>query len=583
MPGILSVGRLLGGTVLGWSPRSLFAASEPGGWYDPSDLTTLYQDAAGTTPVTAVEQPVGLVLDKSKGLTLGAELVTNGDFSSSAGWTLQSGVSITGGELVFTSSSGGAERTDTFTNNATHKVTIVVASYTAGDIQIAINSGTFMEFDINGPGTYTRYIRAGSTTSKLLIYAAGGSSTWSITSISVRELPGNHLSQSTSTARPVLSARVNALTYSENFSNAAWFKSGATATSTVLTASAGAGRHQVRQGIFSGPNAKVSIQYSPGTHLYAHLCVYDGGAVYATAIYELQGSGAVTQTANSTGTVATSTITRNIDGSFTCTLSATFTSSPVFNLSVGFAEKATGNTIDSSGVPTFTAVGTETISATYADARPSNAGVGLPAYQRVGAATSGTSSAAGNSDYDTTGFPLYLKFDGTDDFLVSGTIDPGSVDKAQVFAGVRKLGTSASTLAEYSVDSGANNGALSMFAPSGFGNDYYCTSRGTATAVGATGAGTYVAPITNVVSLLGDISGDLITVRANASQAAQATTDQGTGNYLNYPLYVGRRGGTSLPFNGHLYSLILRFSATNMDAATIASTETWVNSKTRAY
>lgn len=43
----------------------LFSASEPGAWYDPSDMSTLFQDSAGTTPVTAVEQPVGRVLDKS--------------------------------------------------------------------------------------------------------------------------------------------------------------------------------------------------------------------------------------------------------------------------------------------------------------------------------------------------------------------------------------------------------------------------------------------------------------------------------------------------------------------------------------
>lgn len=49
----------------GWSPRALFANGEQGAWYDPSDLSTLYQDSAGTTPVTAVGQPVGLMLDKS--------------------------------------------------------------------------------------------------------------------------------------------------------------------------------------------------------------------------------------------------------------------------------------------------------------------------------------------------------------------------------------------------------------------------------------------------------------------------------------------------------------------------------------
>ena len=48
-----------------FSPALLFAANEPGGWYDPSDLSTLFQDSAGTTPVTATGQTVGRILDKS--------------------------------------------------------------------------------------------------------------------------------------------------------------------------------------------------------------------------------------------------------------------------------------------------------------------------------------------------------------------------------------------------------------------------------------------------------------------------------------------------------------------------------------
>lgn len=48
-----------------WTPASLFASSEVGVWYDPSDLTTMFQDSAGTTPVTATGDPVGLILDKS--------------------------------------------------------------------------------------------------------------------------------------------------------------------------------------------------------------------------------------------------------------------------------------------------------------------------------------------------------------------------------------------------------------------------------------------------------------------------------------------------------------------------------------
>ena len=44
---------------------SLFLNGEQGAWYDPSDITTLFQDSAGSTPVTAAGQPVGLMLDKS--------------------------------------------------------------------------------------------------------------------------------------------------------------------------------------------------------------------------------------------------------------------------------------------------------------------------------------------------------------------------------------------------------------------------------------------------------------------------------------------------------------------------------------
>lgn len=44
---------------------SMYQNGEQGAWYDPSDLSTLFQDSAGTTPVTAVEQYVGKIVDKS--------------------------------------------------------------------------------------------------------------------------------------------------------------------------------------------------------------------------------------------------------------------------------------------------------------------------------------------------------------------------------------------------------------------------------------------------------------------------------------------------------------------------------------
>lgn len=65
---LAAVGAMVGaGGVVAppWSPLALFAESEQGVWYDPSDFSTMFQDSAGTTPVTATGQPVGKILDKS--------------------------------------------------------------------------------------------------------------------------------------------------------------------------------------------------------------------------------------------------------------------------------------------------------------------------------------------------------------------------------------------------------------------------------------------------------------------------------------------------------------------------------------
>ena len=49
----------------GWDPGWLFRTGLQGAWFDPSDRTSLFQDAAGTIPVTGPDQPVGRMADKS--------------------------------------------------------------------------------------------------------------------------------------------------------------------------------------------------------------------------------------------------------------------------------------------------------------------------------------------------------------------------------------------------------------------------------------------------------------------------------------------------------------------------------------
>jgi hypothetical protein len=197
------------------------------------------------------------------------------------------------------------------------------------------------------------------------------------------------------------------------------------------------------------------------------------------------------------------------------------------------------------------------------------------AYQRVGTAFDVTEAGVRSLSY--------LSFDGVDDFLVTPTITPG-VDKAQVFAGVRKLSDAAAgVLLESSTSSSVNAGTFGVLAPSSPTSlRYDFRTQGTVFATASTSNSAFAAPITNVLTGLGDISGDVVRLRINGVQTAETLTDQGTGNFLAYPLYIGRRGGTSLPFNGQIYNMIVRFGA-NLDAGAIYSTETFVNEKTGAY
>ena len=183
---------------------------------------------------------------------------------------------------------------------------------------------------------------------------------------------------------------------------------------------------------------------------------------------------------------------------------------------------------------------------------------------------------------DPVGFPTYpchyLGFDGVDDFMQTPTITPGA-DKAQVFAGVRKLSDAAAgILVESSVNRNTNNGAFTLAAPGTVAANYGFGTKGTNDSFQS--VTTFTAPITNVVTGVGDIAADTNIVRVNGVQAGSVTTDQGTGNYLAYPLYIGRRAGTTNPFNGQLFGLIVRFSGANLDASLISQTERWMAGKT---
>lgn len=195
---------------------ALFAAGEEGAWYDPADMGSLYQDSAGTTPVTALGQPVGLMLDKSKGLVRGPELVTNGTFDSGvAGWAAGGGgaLSAVSGGLRLASDADGFswayQDIPTVVGRAYEaKATVRGGSAMAGKLRVTSGGPEVGRhaFSGSGPAELSLVFVATDTVAQVQIYVDTPTAYTEFDNISVRELPGQHRSQTTSTARPVLAA-----------------------------------------------------------------------------------------------------------------------------------------------------------------------------------------------------------------------------------------------------------------------------------------------------------------------------------------------------------------------------------------
>ena len=209
-------------SIGGFSPLSLFAASEPGFWYDPSDLTTLFQDSAGTTPVTAAGQSVGLVLDKRLGLVQGPEILTNGDFSAGiTGWTNAStgtgSVSISGGAASLTgvdaSNRGRLTQFIAVEVGKTYQLLWTIVSGTANSqVRVENVSAVFDKFGPSASGKY-QAVFVPSTSSVTININVYGSGTVVFDNISVKELPGNHAIQSTALSRPTYQVDGNGRSY----------------------------------------------------------------------------------------------------------------------------------------------------------------------------------------------------------------------------------------------------------------------------------------------------------------------------------------------------------------------------------
>ena len=660
-------------SVAGWAPMYLFGNGEPGFWLDPSDFTTMFQDSAGTTPVTAVEQPVGLILDKKTGaygiaLTSGS----NGDYYSTPnaaanqitgdidirwygrlnsvapaayavlvdkvgaagnyGYTLSQDTAGSG-KLVFAYSTDGTSVKPATSSATLASVSIATSSLVWLRATLAVASGD-VKFYYSPDGTTWTQLGTTQTTAAGAIFAstyavsiayrpsgtqypnalwtyraqilngiggtvavdfnparyAGGSTftaatgeVWTVNGNARIVIAGTPYYQSTAGVRPVLSARVNLLTKTEDFSNAAWTKSFLNIDATLYTAPNGtltankifptavSDNHYAYQSISatSGVSYTAQINAKEGEYRYLTLQTYNGSA-FAGTIVDLR-----TGTKTQNGTGHTVTIAAAANGFYLVTVAFTAAATTTNYMYGGPSDVAT------SAIPyTWTGDAAKGIYIWGADLRLSDQATGLiPTYQRVNTST----------DYDTAGFPLYLSGNGTQ-WMQCAAQDYTGVSNVTAWAGVRVLTNIVGFICELSATTVSNNGAFFLAHSPSNDAKHAIDVRGTAENQRA--YSTYSAPITNTISAaLTTINPSAVnsalsmTVNINGvvNAGAAQTNNISTGNFGNYPAYLFARAGTAFFLTGQIFQLIARGSTVASNAAQIASAEAYTDSKTKAY
>jgi hypothetical protein len=564
----------IGKPVIDPAMLDLFVYNEQGLWLDPSDLSTLFQDTAGTTPVTAPGQTVALALDKRLGLRRGPELVSNGDFSNGpAGYVeaLNGTISYANATMLATGTTGntGVYRDVAVVAGRPYQVSWRQVSGSNNRINIYNGASFASSLYNNGvgdtiTGTRSVIVLPTATVLRIYIHTAPGF-TAEFDNVSVRDLEGNHLIQPVALSRPTLGrhpvgGRRNLLTYTEDLLSSRWSK---LQVSVVLSG----------MPLPSGVAAafKLTETTSDSTHSTFQQFSFVAGVEYTIwtrAKFDGRHLQLIPPTAALAGGYANFDLQTGVKGPFggSGLTSEMIPESDGWHLcSITFT--ATGST---TGSPTFLLVPSpestrlqpytgDGVSGVYLGGPQIEVGDRTP-YQRV------------TSDWDVTEAGKrdcwYLGFDGVDDFMSSiANLDLTASDKLTIWAGLEKLSdtptgiffeTSPSVLsASYPGSAGWVIPSVSGATSAGF------NVRGSAAICGRTGSWS-PAPARAVLSSAYDIAGaiqaDEVFPRINGviPTLVSVGLPSGTGDFGNYKSYLGRRGEGGLSFNGRMYGLIVR-------------------------
>ena len=543
-------------------PRSLFSNNEAGLALDVETAYRrgwVYQDSAGATVAAAAGDPVGLILDTARGGldSLGSDLVSNGTFASDTVWS--KGANWTIGSGVATKTGGAANNlTQTITSTAGlwYRITMDVTR-SAGTLTVSLGtSGT--TYAITATGTYTFFILAGSSTQTLTL-AGDSAFAGTVDNVTTRLVPGNHAYQTTSGSRPLLArtpdgGRRNLLTYSEQFDNAAWTKifssvtanteaapDGTTTADLMVEDSTTNGRYLQQSFTTTVQSYTFSCYFKqPTLNARRYVLLYHNESVKGW-VFDIQNG--VVGAGGTSGVTAPAayTITSVGNGWYRCAITITGTAA-----SNQFRAYIVTN--DGTGLASYAGNGLGSMLVWGAQVET---GSSATAYQKVGL----TSDVTEAGKRDCWG----LLFDGSDDNLLTASVNFSATDEMTVMVGVRKLSDgSYPIIAELSTTWTSNNGSFSL--SGNLNNGYAWSSRGTGWATVLTTD--YLAPVTTVLGLQSDVSGPSLVLRANGSEINTSSSSQGLGNYGTWPIYISSRAGSSNYFNGLIYTLIVRGATT---------------------
>lgn len=538
-------------------------------WYDNQDLSTMFSDFV-MTPAT-IGSAVALQWDKA-----------NHGYGSEIRDTGVPGLAGTATAATYNTSTGEGTAVRVDGSNISY------IAWTSATV------GRFYVVDLENTGSATFSLRDGNATTavsggvltagqrKTIYVLAAGTNRFEVmgdtnaTSIaftvhSVKEVLGTPRYQSTAAQRPILGrhpkgGRRNMTVWTEDLTNAAWTKAQVdTPAANILVENTANSAHYAAQthSFESGKTYTITATASEldvGSKRYLSL-------MFPSAAFGSQrrccidlATGIITEGSGATGDAV-----QQPDGSwrFSVTSTATATASSIIYLVI--------SNVTTNGGSTSSRVGDGVSGFEISEFQVEQAS-NASGYQKVTSAY----------DVTETGVPdvYYLQADGSDDGMVTPSLDLTATDKIGVFTAVRKLSDAARAMI---VEFG--NSSLQAFrleGPANIGDiEYAFSSAGTLTGFAGYNNAAGAAPNTSILTGLGDVSGDVSILRINGAQAAITTTDQGTGNYGDRVLYFFRRGGSSLPFNGLEYGFAR--CDTTPTAGQIDAMEAYINNIVGAY